>query len=91
METIRTNGSCAFVERRFSPPADMNWRPIWPPSKNMVVAIILAGSMFLAACGMMGPAGEQVRQQPQKTVYKSADETEPDQAKLAPVQKVPGE
>jgi hypothetical protein len=91
METIRTNGSCAFAGRRFSPPADMNWRPIWSPYKNMVAPIILAGSMFLAACGMMGPAGEQVRQQPQKTVYKSADETEPDQAKLAPVQKVPGE
>jgi hypothetical protein len=57
----------------------------------MVAVIILAGSMFFVACGMMGPAGEQVQQQPRKTVYKSADETEPDQAKLAPIQKVPGE
>jgi hypothetical protein len=57
----------------------------------MLAAIILAGSMFFAACGMTGPAGEQVQQQPRKTVYKSADETDPDQAKLAPTQKVPGE
>jgi len=57
----------------------------------MVAAIILAGSVFFPACGMMGPPGEQVQQQPQKTVYKSADETEPDQVKLAPAEKVPGE
>ena len=82
---------CAFVGRRFSPLINMNWRPIWPPYKNMVAAIILAGSVFFPACGMMGPPGEQVQQQPQKTVYKSADETEPDQVKLAPAEKVPGE
>ena len=91
METIRTNGRRAFVGRRFSRPINTNWRSIWPPYKNMVAVIILAGSMFFVACGMTGPAGEQVQQQPRKTVYKSADETEPDQAKLAPIQKVPGE
>jgi hypothetical protein len=57
----------------------------------MVAAIALAGSMFFTACGLMGPTGEQVQQQPRKTVYKSADETQSDQPNLPPVQKVPGE
>jgi hypothetical protein len=40
---------------------------------------------------MFGPMGELVREQPQKTVYKSADETNEESPNLAPVQKVPGE
>jgi hypothetical protein len=44
-----------------------------------------------AVIGLVGSMGEQVQQQPRKTLYKSADETESDQPNLAPVQKVPGE
>jgi len=59
----------------------------------MIAAIALVGPMFFGACGLIGPAGEQVREQPQKTVYKAADEaeTEGDRPNLPPVQKVPGE
>jgi hypothetical protein len=61
--------------------------------KSMIAAIALVGPMFFGACGLMGPAGEQVREQPQKTVYKAADEAESegDRPNLSPVQKVPGE
>ncbi len=82
-----------FTGRRFSPPADRERRPKWPPHKSMIAAIALVGPMFFGACGLIGPAGEQVREQPQKTVYKAADEaeTEGDRPNLPPVQKVPGE
>jgi hypothetical protein len=51
----------------------MHWRPKWPPYK---AAIALVESMFFTACGLMGRTGEQVQQQPRKTVYKAADEAE---------------
>jgi hypothetical protein len=57
----------------------------------MINAIALVGSIFFTACGLIGPTGEQVQQQPRKTLYKAADETEGDQPNLGPVQKVPGE
>jgi hypothetical protein len=80
-----------FVGRRFSPPAGVDRRPIWAPDKVMIAAIALVGSIFFGACGILNPTGEQVREQPQKTVYKAADETESDRPNLAPTQKVPGE
>jgi hypothetical protein len=84
-------GITAFIGRRFPQPARIDWRPKWPPYKGLIAAIALAGSIFFGACGLMRPTGEQVQQQPRKTVYKSADETESDQPNLPPVQKVPGE
>jgi len=51
----------------------------------------LAGSIFVGACGMFKPTGEQVREQPSKTIYKAADETESERPNLTPAQKVPGE
>jgi hypothetical protein len=80
-----------FVGRRVSPLAAVDRRPTWPPYKVMITAIALAGSIFFGACGMFNPTGEQVREQPRKTVYKAADETESDRPNLAPIQKVPGE
>jgi hypothetical protein len=80
-----------FVGRRLSLPAAVDWRPTWPPYKIMIATIVLAGSIFLSACGMFKPTGEQVRKEPQKTVYKASDETESDRFNLAPAQKVPGE
>jgi len=82
-----------FVGRRFSPPAGVDRRPTWALHKVMIAAVALVGPMFFGACGLMGPAGEQVREQPQKTVYKAADEAESqgERPNLPPVQKVPGE
>src|SRR5207245_10854477 len=82
-----------FTGRRFSPPAGVDGRPTWPPYKSMIAAIALVGPMFFGACGLIGPGGEQVREQPQKTVYKAAyeAESEGDRPNLPPVQKVPGE
>jgi len=59
----------------------------------MIAAIALVGPMFFGACGLIGPGGEQVREQSQKTVYKAADEAESegDRPNLSPAQKVPGE
>jgi hypothetical protein len=57
----------------------------------MIAATAFAGSIFFTACGLIGPTGEQVQQQPRKTLYKAADETQSDQPNLGPVQKVPGE
>jgi hypothetical protein len=61
--------------------------------QGMIAAIALVGSMFFSACGLIGPTGKQVQQQPRKTAYKSDDETETesDRPNLAPIQKVPGE
>lgn len=59
--------------------------------KRIFGSAAIAGSVLLGACGMFGPMGEQVRDQPQKTVYKSADEADEESPNLAPVQKVPGE
>ena len=57
-----------------------------------MAAIALVGPMFFGGCGLLGPAGEQVREQPQKTVYKAADELESESDRpIQPVQKVPGE
>jgi hypothetical protein len=84
-------GVTIFVGRRFSPPAGVDRRPTWAPYKVMINATALVGSIFFTACGLIGPTGEQVQQQPEKTLYKAADETESDQPNLAPVQKVPGE
>ena len=86
-------GHYDFTGRRFSSPADVERRPTWPPHKGMIAAIALVGPMFFGACGLIGPGGEQVREQSQKTVYKTADEaeTEGDRPNLPPVQKVPGE
>jgi hypothetical protein len=84
-------GIAPFAGRRFSPPADVDRRPAWPPYKVMINAIALVGSIFFTACGLIGPTGEQVQQQPRKTLYKAADETESDQPNLRPIQKVPGE
>jgi len=60
---------------------------------NRIIGIAaLAGSISLGACGMFGPTGEQVREQPSRTVYKAADETETESLNLPPAaQKVPGE
>jgi hypothetical protein len=59
--------------------------------KAVFVAVAVAGAL-IAACGMVGPTGEQVLQRPQTTVYKSADETAIDSPTVTPVpRKVPGE
>ena len=58
---------------------------------RIFVVIIAAGTLMLGACGTLTSSGELVRQEPQKTVYKSAEEPESDQATVAPTQKVPGE
>jgi hypothetical protein len=57
----------------------------------MIAASPLGGSLFIAACGMFGLA-EQVQRQPNKTVYRSADESPIDSpTATAASQKVPGE
>jgi hypothetical protein len=59
--------------------------------KVVFVGVAVAGAL-IAACGMVGPTGEQVLQRPQTTVYKSADESATDSPTVTPVpQKVPGE
>jgi hypothetical protein len=59
--------------------------------KQIIAASALGGSLFIAACGMFGPA-EQVQRQPNKTVYRSADESPIDSPTVtAAPQKVPGE
>jgi hypothetical protein len=59
--------------------------------KQIIAASPLGGSLFIAACGMFGPA-EQVQRQPNKTVYRFADESPIDSPTVtaAPV-KVPSE
>jgi hypothetical protein len=56
-------------------------------------ALAMAGALFLSACGFFGPgAGEEVRQQPRRTVYRSADESPPDEpVVVGKKEKVPGE
>jgi hypothetical protein len=59
--------------------------------KIVFVGVAVAGAL-IAACGMVGPMGEQVRQGSQTTVYKSADESAIDSPMVTPVpKKVPGE
>jgi multidrug efflux pump subunit AcrA (membrane-fusion protein) len=59
--------------------------------KQIIAALALVGSLFIASCGMFGPV-EQVQQQPNKTVYRSAEESPIDSPTVtAPPQKVPGE
>jgi hypothetical protein len=77
---------------RSSRPADLSRRPKWLPYKGVLAAIVLVESMFFGACKTAGPGPEQVRQEPAKTVYKSADEDAADApAVVPPRQKVPGE
>jgi len=59
--------------------------------KAVFVAVAVTGPL-IAACGVLGPTGEQVRQRPQTTVYKSAAESAIETPTVTPVpQKVPGE
>jgi hypothetical protein len=56
-------------------------------------ALAMTGALFLSACGFFGPgAGEEVRQQPRRNVYRSADENPPDEPiVVGKKEKVPGE
>lgn len=54
-----------------------------------VVAIL--AMLFVAGCGLLG-SNEKVNQQPRKTVFRSADESDIDNPDATPIpRKVPGE
>jgi hypothetical protein len=59
--------------------------------KRIIAVPAIAGSLFIAACGMFGPV-EKVQQQPNKTVYRAAGENPFETPSVTPApQKVPGE
>jgi hypothetical protein len=59
--------------------------------KRIIAVAAIASSLFIAACGMFGPV-EKVQQQPNKTVYRAADENPIESATVTPApEKVPGE
>jgi hypothetical protein len=65
---------------------DHGWRV-----NRIVFALAIAGTLFLSACGFFG-SGEEVRQQPRRTVYRSAEEIPTDEPIIVPKkEKVPGE
>jgi hypothetical protein len=57
------------------------------------LCILIVALALLAGCGAVpGPATEEVRKEPNKAVYRSADENGVDAAPtIAPHQKIPGE
>ena len=60
--------------------------------KAGVAAAVVATAFVMAACSMLGPSGEEFREQPKKTVYRSTDESAIDNPSVTPLpRKVPGE
>ncbi len=60
--------------------------------KPLLSAFAIVGTLLISACGMVGPGVEEVRNQPAKTVYRSADESAAEASPVVlPKQKVPGE
>lgn len=52
----------------------------------------MVGVLLIGACSMVGPGVEEVRKEPAKTVYRSADESTAEAPPVVPPkQKVPGE
>ena len=79
--------------RSIHPLATISGHPHDQRVNRIVVALAIAGPLFLTACGFFGAgAGEEFRQEPGRTVYRSADGSPPDEAVVAgKKEKVPGE
>jgi hypothetical protein len=56
--------------------------------RALVAALLLGG---FASCSSMTPGNEKYREEPKKTVYKSAEENPDAPPVIAPRQRVPGE
>ena len=61
--------------------------------RNILILIMNGFIGLLAGCStLLGPTNEKVRQEPNKTVYRSTDESAADApTTVAPHQKIPGE
>jgi hypothetical protein len=59
----------------------------------VLVTLGLSAVFFFAGCGMLsGPANEEVRQERNKTVYRSADRSmDAGNVTVSPREKIPGE
>jgi hypothetical protein len=59
--------------------------------KEIVAVLTIAGSLTIAGCSLFGPS-EKVQNEPQRAVYRAADENPGDLPDVTPVrEKVPGE
>jgi hypothetical protein len=59
--------------------------------KRIIAAATIGSSLFIGACGLFSPV-EKVQQQPNKTVYRAADENPFEGPSVTPApEKVPGE
>jgi hypothetical protein len=59
--------------------------------KRIVAIFTIAGSFAIVGCGAFGP-GEEVRQEPARTVYRAPDQSPLDVPEMPPLrEKVPGE
>jgi endonuclease YncB( thermonuclease family) len=62
--------------------------------QQVIRALAITAALFISACSMLNslkPTNEQVRHDPQRTVYRSADGDTNEKVNLPPAQKVPGE
>jgi hypothetical protein len=70
-----------------------NWRKASIVSlvKEIVVVFAIAGSLAMVGCSLLG-SGEEVRDEPRRSIYRAANENPVDNPDVTPVQeKVPGE
>ena len=59
--------------------------------KEIVVVFTIAGSFATAGCSLLG-SGEEVRDEPRRSIYRAANENPVDNPDVTPVhEKVPGE
>jgi hypothetical protein len=59
--------------------------------KEIVVVFAIAGSLAMVGCSLLG-SGEEVRDEPRRSIYRAANENPVDNPDVTPVQeKVPGE
>jgi hypothetical protein len=59
--------------------------------KEIVVVFAIAGSLAMAGCSLLG-SGEEVRDEPRRSIYRAANESPVDNPDVTPVrEKVPGE
>jgi hypothetical protein len=60
--------------------------------RNTSVALVMTLGLLQTGCKNLTPANEQYREEPNKTVYRAADEeTREEPATVAPQQKIPGQ
>jgi hypothetical protein len=59
--------------------------------KEIAVVFAIAGSLAMVGCNLLG-SGEEVRDEPRRSIYRAANENPVDNPDVTPVQeKVPGE